>query len=186
MQKFSELKLCHAFFHSKEGGTKARNLLKYAWKRPWKEVPLNHFSFPGSSPPFTFASYRNNFFSQYQSHATMPMPTGPPVITLGPFWGSSIQTLNLGDAVPLPRTYCLGLSVLLAYSLNPIIPKLIFNIPHPVHTFVPAFRPHFPLKSRILLFRWSKSRIPNNLLGTIEKRARKNLWPERESLPLHI
>ena len=63
MQKFSELKLCHAFFHSKEGGTKARNLLKYAWKGPWKEVPLNHFSFPGSSPPFTFASYRNNFFS---------------------------------------------------------------------------------------------------------------------------
>lgn len=92
MQKFSELKLCHAFFHSNEGGTKARNLLKYAWKGPWKEVPLHHFSFPGFSLPFTFASYRNNFFSQYRSHATMLMPTGLPVVTLGPFWGSSIDT----------------------------------------------------------------------------------------------
>ena len=48
--------------------------------------------FPRFYPPFTFASYRNNFFSQYRSHATMPMPTGLPVVTLGTFWGSSIDT----------------------------------------------------------------------------------------------
>ena len=46
-----------------------------------------------------------------------------------------------------------------------MIPRVIFRIPLPAHTFNPETRPDFPFKSRIPSFKYGKSRIPKNLLG---------------------
>ena len=49
----------------------------------------------------------------------------------------------------------------------PVIPRVIFGIPPPAHTFNPKSRSDFALKSRIPSFKWGKSRIPKNLLRTL-------------------
>ena len=46
---------------------------------------------------------------------------------------------------------------------------VVFDIPHPMHTFTPESCPHFALKCRILAFRKEKCHIPKNLFGTLEK-----------------
>ena len=46
-----------------------------------------------------------------------------------------------------------------------MIPRVIFGIPLPAHTFNPETRPDFPFKSRIPSFKYGKSRTPKNLLG---------------------
>ena len=46
-----------------------------------------------------------------------------------------------------------------------MIPRVIFGIPLPAHTFNPETRPDFPFKSRIPSFKYGKPRIPKNLLG---------------------
>ena len=50
---------------------------------------------------------------------------------------------------------------------NPVIPRAIFGIPPPAHTFNPESLPDFAVKSRIPSFKLGKSRIPKNLLGTL-------------------
>ena len=52
-------------------------------------------------------------------------------------------------------------------SCNLVIPRGIFGIPPPNHTLNPETRPDFAFKSRIPSFKWGKSRIPRNLLGTL-------------------
>ena len=55
----------------------------------------------------------------------------------------------------------------LKISSNPVISRAIFGIPPPAHTFNPESLPDFALKSRIPSFKLGKSRIPENLLGTL-------------------
>ena len=196
MQKFSELKLCHAFFHSNEGGTKARNLLKYAWKGPWKEVPLHHFSFPGFSLPFTFASYRNNFFSQYRSHATMLMPTGLPVVTLGPFWGSSIDTNTCVGLSNVKSWWCCAVtSDLLPWTE---CPSCIFPQSHNPEVYFQhsASCAYFSFPHFAPSFLWNPESWSSDEANPVSRttswgpsksvRLIKLFWPERESLLLHI
>ena len=55
----------------------------------------------------------------------------------------------------------------LRFSSNPVIPRAISGIPPPAHTFNPESLPDFAVKSRIPSFKLGKSRIPENLLGTL-------------------
>ena len=52
-------------------------------------------------------------------------------------------------------------------SSNLVIPRAIFGIPPPAHTFNTESLPDFTVKSRIPSFKLGKSRIPENLLGTL-------------------
>ena len=49
------------------------------------------------------------------------------------------------------------------------MPRAIFGIPPPAHTFNPESLPDFALKSRIPSFRLGKSRTPENLMGTLRR-----------------
>ena len=68
------------------------------------------------------------------------------------------QTFHRGSPIGFSRP---------KFSCNPVIPRVIFDIPLPVHTFNPDSGPDVALKSRIPSFKQGKSRILKNLLRTL-------------------
>ena len=62
--------------------------------------------------------------------------------------------------------------------MDPVIPRVIFGILSPAHTFNPESRPDFSLTSRIPSFKQGKSRILKSPLGPSNfKNAKHNLLP---------
>ena len=57
---------------------------------------------------------------------------------------------------------------------DPIIPRVIFGIPSPVHTFKHESRPDFALKSQVPTFKEGKSRIMKSHIDGVHQ-IKRNL-----------